>query len=153
MLRDILANETSPLGKVFARIVDGLERSCRSYLAGTVMLDEFGSNHNARRQWRAVMAKAHGSAFRERYDRNKLRLNNIGAVCSNLQGIVHILDEFDAHNAPADELRKIAEGLPDLSDYNEKTNSDKIRIAEMMDSIATTVLNVLKEDGTSTGDG
>ena len=128
------------------QFIDDLAYACREYLSMFIVRDKFGNDHAARRAWRHEMDKAYGEAFGLFYNKNKLRLGNIGALRGFFDSLVHFLDKENVNTSEAQLVRgfrKEFPELPDQSTYASLNDDEKIALAKRADKVAEAFLTLV----------
>lgn len=140
MVHDILGQLPNNVRGSAEKELHQLASNCRNYLAGTSILDGFGSDHDARRKYRGDMIRQHGEEMARFYKSDKLRLNSIAGVYSHLQTISAFLRIFTVQGAEADAIRALERQLPDLTNYGDLPNEGKLSVVRQMEEVATAFL-------------
>lgn len=133
------------LSKMTAHIHKEIEeagRMCRNFLAGPIIVDTF-ANHTERREWRHRMFGMYGESFPRVYDKNKLRINNLGSVYSWLQTISEGLRIFKVKSAKVEEIRVLTSSLPSLENYDDLGIEDKIALVDRVDHVCQKFMDVI----------
>ena len=146
MFEKALESLSEPKKSAVRGMLRDITSNCQSYLSGTIVRDNFGNNHSARRiWWQAEVAKENSGEFRRRYGSNKLRLNNISGVSSFLEALVYTLDEFEIRSPEVELVRKLLKMLPNLDNYGEISDEEKLEIVAKIEQIAKSFLELVGE--------
>jgi hypothetical protein len=128
------------------QFIDDLAYACREYLSMFIVRDKFGSDHAARRKWRHEMDKEHGEAFGLFYNKNKLRLGNLGALQGFFDALIYFLDKEDIHTVEAQLVRQFRTKLPEIPDqmaYASISDDERIALAKTADDVAGAFLTLV----------
>lgn len=92
----------------------------QDYLGYQAVGDQWGSKHEARRNWRGQMALKYGDIFLDvYYNKNQLRLNNMTFVRLSADGLSRLLRNA-GKNALADKIKGVADKI-----YGKTTGEDR----------------------------
>lgn len=119
---------------VLAARVNHVAAAAQSFLEGPIITDRF-TDHLRRRAWRSVMRRWYGEAFDVLYESNKLRNNKLSAVWMAFDALVHYLDKFEVTSPGAESIRAMSKRLPELGEYNQLPDGEKIAIARAYERI------------------
>lgn len=128
------ALEDAQKARVLAARVSHMAIAAQSFLEGPIITDRF-TDHLRRRAWRSVMRRCFGDSFDSFYESNKLRNNKLSAVWMAFDALVYYLDKYEVTSPGAESIRAMSLRLPELGEYNQLPDSEKIAIARAYERI------------------
>ncbi len=147
---DLLADMSKPAALFIRSTAD----ACRNYLTGVYMKDRFTSKQE-RDDWEERMRTQFGDQFTELNDRSKLRRNLIQSVFTNIEAIVHFLDEANppVQTPLAESLRMLKARIedPQLETYESKTYEEKLAFVHHVEIIAHSFLELVAKGADQPG--
>ncbi len=116
------------------------------YLDQTAIVDRFGNDHSARRDWREGL-RAAGGTNRQLYEelvenRNQFRSSNIFPLRLTMEAIAHACIKNGRQDA-FDAIRGLANALPGQYDYSRMTLSNKISTVRQLENTVASVAQVV----------
>jgi len=133
----------SPEERVTLRtLISVMVENCRTYLAAPKFVDDFGTDHTARRQWRWTMTRRYGESFSLSESLNRVKSNNITVLLANLRGFVEIFDRYTINSTEVQAIRDLCNRFPDLTNYHNLSNEDKLKVVEQVEEIARSFLQL-----------
>lgn len=129
------------------RFLDSVEGVCESYLSGPLIRDSFAT-HPERRAWRNEIETKYGRAVTDVLNRNRLRLNNIGALHSYFTHIGMILGTRRDRTPKMNAILEVSKLTPDISRYDDMSVAEKAAVVSQFDEIAKKYLRIVHNDET-----
>ena len=119
---------------------------CRTYAKAPLIRDQFGTQHDKRREFFSQLIRAHGNGFMNFYKLNKLRANAIGGFVGHLNAFVGLLDVMNVQSTQADAVRNLYKQIPvyeEYQDYQNLSDTEKVIIARKLDRVARDFLKIV----------
>jgi hypothetical protein len=125
------------------QFIERFVQQAHDYLESPTILDNFGPNHNERRQWRRFILDKYGPEVREYLGQNKLRANTITMFVMSFEMCIDILNRAKIRSPEANRLRELYAQIPqaDLMQYSNLSRVGKMRVVRKLEDVCRGVLN------------
>lgn len=114
-------------------IADALNQA-RRYLGLKMIQDGFGTDHNARRQWRMEMVKKYGKPFIDFYQSDKMRGNKLAPIVMTMGVQLKVLKRLLPESSIKEKIASLQERVPDIRTYNTMSVEQKRELIAQVDA-------------------
>ena len=88
------------------------------------------------------MTRRYGESFSLSESLNRVKSNNITVLLANLRGFVEIFDRYTINSTEVQAIRDLCNRFPDLTNYHNLSNEDKLKVVEQVEEIARSFLQL-----------